>query len=141
MLDWSSSKQHRVSNSSYGAEKLACAEADDRGFYITMCLRSIFPKKCFRHMILVDSKGLYDTISTLHEGREYRLRQTVQRIRDSFESQDIDVLRWVQGHANISDALTKFDVNSFALLNRIARSGRLRLPNHQHVQLDSSVWV
>ena len=95
----------------------------------------------FRHMLLVDSKGLYDTISTLHEGREYRLRQTVQSIRDSFESQDIDLLRWVQGHANVADALTKFDLNSFALLNRIARSGRLRIPKHDHVQLDSAIWV
>lgn len=38
------------------------------------------------HVIIVDSKSLYDTITTLHENRDYRLRQTVQRKRDSFES-------------------------------------------------------
>lgn len=36
----------------------------------------------------MDSRGLFDTISTLHVGKEYRLRQTVQMIRDSFEDGD-----------------------------------------------------
>lgn len=31
-IDWTSSKQRRVSYSAYGAEVLACADADDRGF-------------------------------------------------------------------------------------------------------------
>lgn len=83
-IDWSSSKQRRVSHSSYGAEILACAETDDRGFHVKQAVQTLFADRKIKHRVNVDSKGLYDTITTLHEGREYRLRQTVQSIRDPF---------------------------------------------------------
>lgn len=83
-INWTSCKQRRVSYSSFGAEILACAEADDRGFYVKQAIQSIFDDLKVRHELNVDSKGLYDMITTLHEGKEYRLRQTVQPIRDSF---------------------------------------------------------
>lgn len=140
MIDWASSKQRRVSHSSYGAEILACTEADDRGFSIKNSYSSLNPNIKIRHELIVDSKGLYDTISTLHEGRDYRLKQTVQRIRDSFENQDIDTLKWVQGKCNIADALTKRNPEIHRLLNRIATSGRLKLPSHQEFSLDSERW-
>ena len=93
VIDWGSSKQRRVTHSSCGAEILACRDADDRGLNLKMAVRSIFSSHDFPHVLIVDMKGLFDTITTLHDGREYRLRQTVQRIRDSFESQEIDVMR------------------------------------------------
>lgn len=106
-----------------------------------MAMRSIFPKSSIEHVLQVDSKGLYDTITTLHEGGEYRLRQTVQRIRDSFETQDINVLRWVQSRANIADALTKRNLESHRLLNKILRTGYLSLPPHKSFELDSKYWI
>lgn len=94
MIDWSSHRQKRVSYSSYGAEILACASADDRGFYLKEALNSLFPRHRTRHELSMDANALKDTITTLHEGTEYRLRQTVQRIRNSFESCDLNVLRY-----------------------------------------------
>lgn len=38
-IDWKSSKKRRVSHSSYGAEILACADADERGFYVKQALK------------------------------------------------------------------------------------------------------
>ena len=141
IVDWASSKQRRVCHSSYGAEILACADADDRGYNLKIALTSLFPHAFFRHVLNVDSKGLYDTITTLHEGRDYRLRQTVQRIRDSFEPGELDVLRWIQGVVNMSDALTKRNPVSFRMLNRIACSGTLELPAHKSFEVDSEKWV
>ena len=141
LIDWNSSKQRRVTYSSYGSEILACADADDRGFNIKSALCSLFPKIHFKHVINVDSKALFDTITTLHEGKEYRLRQTVQGIRDSFESNDIDMIRWVQGNANIADALTKLNPHSSKLLYRTAKSGTLLLPNHKSFGLNSLTWT
>lgn len=141
MVDWASIKQRRVSYSSYGAEILACADADDRSFYLKMSFNSIFPSCKFKSTLVVDSKGLYDTITTLHQGREYRLRQTVQRLRDSFESQEMDALRWIQGHANISDALTKNCPRSHAMLNEVANTATLSLPHHRFFELKSATWV
>ena len=140
VIDWVSTKQKRISHSSYGAEILACAEADERGYYLKMGMRSLFPKTGMRNEIAVDSMGLFDTISTLHEGREYRLRQTVQRIRDSFESSDLDILRWVPGTSNIADALTKRNNKLWKDLNDYCVTGYLPpdlLHGHSH---DSAEW-
>lgn len=72
---------------------LAYTEADDRGYNLKMGMASIFAGKQFTPELNVDPKGLFDTVKTVHEGRDYRLLQTVQRIRDSFESQEINFIR------------------------------------------------
>ena len=140
VIDWVSTKQKRISHSSYGAEILACAEADDRGYYIKTGMRSLFPKTGIRSEIVVDSKGLFDTISTLHEGREYRLRQTVQRIRDSFESKEVDVIRWIPGIRNVADSLTKRNVKLWNDLNGICATGILDSELLQGQSHDSTEW-
>lgn len=89
-LDWSSHKQRRVSYSAYGAEILACADGDDCGFYFKTAPNSMYTESDTRNELLVDSRCLYDTITTLHEGNDYRLRQTVQEIRNSFESGELN---------------------------------------------------
>lgn len=141
IIDWASLRQRRVCYSSYSAEILACTEADDRGYNLKMGMASIFPDQTFTHELNVDSKGLFETATTLHEGRDYRLRQTVQRIRDSFESREIDVIRWIQGTVNIADALTKRSTHSQRTLTRIARDGRLKLPLHKSFAVDSDRWI
>lgn len=58
-----------------------------------MAISSVLKNHVGRHYLTVDSKGLFDTIKTLHQCRDYNLKQTVQRIRDSFDSEELDVLR------------------------------------------------
>lgn len=135
VIVWVSTKQKRITHSSYGAEILACAEADDRGYYLKAGMQSLFPNTAMRNEIAVDSMGLFDTISTLHEDRKYRLRQTVRRIRDSFESCELDILRWVPGSNNIADALTKRSYKLWKDLNVICVKGSLLpdlLRGHSH---------
>lgn len=94
-IDWSSCKQKKVCYSSYGAEKLACADTDDRKFHDKSACLSIFNAAKFIHQVVVNSKGLFETLKTLHEGKDYRPRQTVQCIRDSFDSEEMNSLKWV----------------------------------------------
>ena len=140
VLDWSSQKQRRASNSTYGAEILACVDADDRGFHLKQAFHSLFPMKPLRHILNVDSRCLYDTVTTLHEGKEYRLRQTIQRIRNSFESTELDILRWIPGPANISDALTKRKLQLYATLNKICTTGRLLVNFGYIFSLERRTW-
>ena len=114
VLDWHSSKQSRVSFSSVGAEILAAAEAADRSLLLTQRLSSIVGKhNLFPFVLTVDSYGLYATITTLHEGKDYRLRPTVSRLRDSFEAKEIANLQWIPGPQDIADALTKVNPATF----------------------------
>lgn len=140
LTDWSSTKQGRVCYSPYGAEILACTDADDRGFYLKTPIQSILEIRP-RHVLVADSKGLFDTITKLHHGKDYRLRQTVQQIRDSFDSQELDLLRSVQGKDIIAYRLTKCNPVSHRMLDRIATDGRLSLPKHHTFELDSKTWV
>ena len=123
-VDWHSSKQSRVSFSSIGAEILAAAESTDRSILLSDCItRTLELNDALPLALTVDSFGLYSTITTLHEGRDYRLRPTVQRLRDSFESREIGALQWVPGNLNLADALTKINVDAFKRLEQCLVSG------------------
>lgn len=58
-IDWASGKQKRVSYSPYGAKVLACAETDDRGYYLKVGLMSMFPGTKMRNELCTDSRCLY----------------------------------------------------------------------------------
>lgn len=125
-LDWHSSKQRRVAFSSIGAEILAAATSTDRGSLMAERHQTVYGSPIQLPFVLsVDSNGLYSTITTLHEGHDYRLRPTVARMRDSFESHEISVMQWIPGTKNISDALTKRNLASYLLLNKVMISGAL----------------
>ncbi len=53
-------------------------------------------------VLIVDSLGLYATITTVNEGKDYRLRPNVVRLRDSFESGEISVIQWIPRQKKIS---------------------------------------
>lgn len=88
IIDWHSSKQTRISFSSVGAEIIAASESADRSSLMNDCITRI----CTGFLplslsLIVDSMGLYGTITTLREGRDYRLRPTVARLRDCYEGE------------------------------------------------------
>lgn len=120
-----STKLKRVVYSSFGAEILAAAETENMLFGLKQDLEGLFGTLVSE--LLVDSHGLYETITTLHEAREYRMRQTVARIREAFDNGDLDVLRWIPGILNIGDALTKYNMRSWELLTKVLSEGKLPL--------------
>lgn len=67
---WGNGEQKGASHSSYGGEMLACPNANGRDFHLKESLSSISQKEKIRHILHVDSKGLWDTIKTRHLGRE-----------------------------------------------------------------------
>lgn len=87
IVDWHSGKQKRVSFSSGGSEIVAAADETDRAGYLHELYATLLgPNVDLQLSLLVDSRGLHDTITTLHEPSDYRLRPTMARSRGSFES-------------------------------------------------------
>ena len=126
MIDWLSQKQSRVSFSAIGAEILAAATSADRGSMMAERITLAMSRKTPLPFILtVDSHGLYSTITTLHDGQDYRLRPTVSRMRDSFENEEITVIQWIPGVLNFADALTKRNLQMFRDLIKVARDGTI----------------
>lgn len=97
-------------------------------------------QKNIKHVLHVDSHGLYDTITTLHNGRESRIRQTFQRIRDFFEAGGIDILRWVPSAASLADVLTKRNKEAQKKTNKVIQTTKLDLSICETVQLHSDSW-
>lgn len=130
IVDWSSSKQRRISHSSYGAEILSCADADDKGFYLKEIMSLISISDRFSNVLNIDSRGFYDNITTLHYVGEYRLRQTEQSLRESFESGELYVIRWVPSQMNLADGLTKRFPEAQRLLNQVCKTSTMFVPAH-----------
>lgn len=141
MIDWTTNKQRRVSYLSYGAEILAGADADDRGHHLRTSLRALAPDENIKYTMNVDSRGLYDASTTIHNGKEYRLRQTVVRLLNRFLSKELDVLRWIPGQINIADALTKRNPATQKLLNKVPSDAILDIPLDKSFELDSETWT
>ena len=123
-LAWSSHKQSRVARSSSAAEILAIVEAAEFG----AALRDALQRICGRtvpHEVIVDSKSLFDTITTQHEAKDFRLRQAVRSLRERYELGEITKLRWIAGRVNPADALTKHGASTAPLLSDICHCGRL----------------
>lgn len=139
-IDWMSAKQKRVCNSSYGADILAFEEVDDRRFYFKLALQSITLLLSCKHLLPVNSLGLFVAVFTLHEENNYRLWWKVQRIRDFLDGEDIYMKRWTSGSANLVGAMTKRNQAKMRLLNRICQTGQLILRLHEQFELQSETW-
>lgn len=139
-ISCSSHKQRRVSYSSFGAEVVAATCADDRGYDLKLSFASLFPDRPLRHELLVDSKALFETLTTLHQGEDYRLRKTVARMRISFESQELNAIRWIPGTSNYADALTKRNAPLWKKLNDMLYSGLWDVNTSHGCVLNSEEW-
>lgn len=140
VYDWYSNKQRRIVYSSFGAEILACADADNRLFGLRMGMSALLGSDV-ESELLVDSKGLFTCITTLSDQREYRLRRTIARIRESFDSEELNRMRWISGRLNLADAPTKWNPEAWALLQSVLNAGIL--PGeivHGDVRGDSPAW-
>lgn len=109
-----------------GVEILAGAYGVDRGLHLHQSIYSLYTPRCVSNFQLItDSFGLYGTVTTLRDGKDYRPRPTVSRIRYSFESGELQSVRWIPESKNIADSLTKYNHNSRYLLNEVMVKGYL----------------
>lgn len=76
-----------------------------------------------RQELNVDSKALWDIITTQHESKEYWLRQTAKRIGNDFEGKELNILRWTPRKYNLADALTKRNTVLVRRLNELCAHG------------------
>lgn len=85
-ISWVSVKQKCVCYSAYGAEILAFTDADERFFYVKHAVLHLLVPSSVLRIVVAD-------FTRLHKERDYRLRPTIQRIRNLFDSKEPDALR------------------------------------------------
>ena len=123
-IAWTSHKQKRICRSSTAAEILAIAEADDFGAAIKQAVHRIMDY-AMPLQLNINSRSLWDHMTTQHDTHDFRLRQAVRVLRESFERNDINLMRWVSGKSNPADALTKRNPSTAPLLDEMTSTGRL----------------
>lgn len=127
-----------MNHTSYGVGIIASEDSDDLSFYINDSLRSTSGNEKVSHVLHVDSRVLFHTISIDHDGLKYKLRQTVHIIGDSFEAGDISTLRFILSIPNFTDGLTEFYRKIYRTPNTLCRILILNLDKSCVKQLSSA---
>lgn len=112
----------------------------NRVFDMKTTLLNTFPHISIPHHILVDSKALFDIITTLHAFRESRLGKTVTLIIDASEAGKVDTVTWIPGLLNIADALTKRSLNHSRKTNKMFTDGHCSIDISKGMTHHSATW-
>ena len=105
-LSWSSHKSKRPVKSIGAAEILAAGEAIDEGKVLVNAYRVLLGMD-IDLMISLDSKDLFETLSTCRNSIDRSIRADVSVIRYEFETQNVNRFFWIPGKVNLADPLTK----------------------------------
>lgn len=70
----------KVSYRFLGAKNLAAADADDKGYHVWSILLSLFSTTPVLLHLMVESKSLFETITTLHQTGNFRLLKLLPRV-------------------------------------------------------------
>ena len=106
VISWSSRKSRRPVKSIGAAEILAVGEGIDEG----KMLRGAFSKLLgieIDLLVVLDSKDLFDTLSTCRNATDRSVRADVNVIRFEFETRVVSRMIWTPGKTNLADPLTK----------------------------------
>lgn len=140
LFHWTSCKQQRVCHSSYETKRLACAEAEPRGYANKQALSSILHNFQVTHTLNVDLDDHFNISTSMHDGREYRLRQTVRGSWESSESKELDLLWWIPGKIIVAQAMIKLRTLHSKTVNCIAWKERIGLQDHNGFRVNSKEW-
>ena len=106
-LAWHSRKLKRVVHSTLGAELLALVDGLDVCINLSEQL-NFYLGKNIRIKVLIDNKSLKDSLNSLKNVSEKRLRVDIAYVRDAIEKYSIEVCH-VSTSFQLADSLTKYN--------------------------------
>lgn len=123
-LSWFSHKSSRPVKSIGAAEILGFGEAIDEGKVLAKAYETLLGIE-IDLSVIVDSKDLYDTLSTCQNSTDRSVRADVSVIRYEFETEKVNSMIWIPEKLNIADALTKPNSSTTEMLQLAMYSGKL----------------
>ena len=104
------------------------------GFDVAAALKTTIEMILDRPLALTlctDSKSLYECLVKLGTTREKRLMVDLMCLRQSYERREIAKIKWINGHSNSADAMTK--PKPCPALRELIDTN--------HIKLEASEWV
>ena len=123
-LSWHSTKSKRPVKSVASAEVLATGSAIDEAKMLMKAYETLFSMDVSLVCVL-DSKDLFDTISSCRMATDRSIRGDVALIRFEFETRTVSRMIWLPGKSNFADPLTKLNSPISSALQLMMFSGAL----------------
>jgi len=121
---WASRKSKRPVRSIGSAETIAAGIAIDEGKILALSVLELLNVEA-KLRICVDSKDLWDSLTTCHEPTDKSVKSDVNVIRYEFETKHVSYMTWIPGRINPADVLTKKDSPMVDPLQLMLFSGKL----------------
>ena len=122
-IAWNSTKLRRVVRSALAAETLSFCDGCELGQYLYEMFRHINPALKPPVQGFVDSQSLYETLGTVSQVSDRRLRVEVSALRQMIDQGDIHV-NWLPKGKQLADVLTK-NTASDKLLVKVLEDGTI----------------
>jgi len=136
-LSWMSKKSVRPVRSIGSAEIIAAGIAIDEGKILVKAYETLLKSKLDLR-IAVDSKDLWDSLSSCHEPTDKSVRADVNVIRFEFETKNVTNMTWIPGKLNLADPMTKKDSPISNNLQLLMYTGELPFDTSSTKTRDSS---
>lgn len=125
-IAWNAHKIKRVVRSTLAAETLSLQEGLEAGFYYRQMVEEIlgFESKTIPIEAYIDNKSVIEAIISTRMVEDKRLRVDVASIQELIKLNDINRIKWVPGHLQLANPMTKQGASGFCLLN-VLQSGHM----------------
>ncbi len=114
LVHWSSVKSKRVTRSVLASEIYGMVNGLDMALAIGSTINMIVKQLGIADLpvvVFTDSYSLYECLVKLGTTKEKRLMIDIMSIRQSYERRELQEIRWINGHDNPADAMTKATPN------------------------------
>ena len=120
-IHWQSKRLNRVTKSPLSSEIMAACEALDAGYLIASMLRELFALSDLPEIIcFTDSASLCDVLKTSTVISDKRMRVEISRLKEMIRLKEAK-LKWIPGHQQLADSLTKPGVSTQRLLDTLEK--------------------
>ena len=114
LFHWSSTKSKRVTRSVLASEIYGMVGGVDMAYAVATTLQKITEQlnlPTIPMVVCTDSYSLYECLVKLGSTKEKRLMIDIMALRQMYERRELFEIRWINGHDNPADAMTKLTPN------------------------------